>query len=146
MQEYSEHWFPYPYPQASVAQGPITGMEYPMISVDPFFPGKPRLYYSITHEVGHNWFPMIVGSNERVHAWMDEGFNQFINTFSEARRYPPEWRSATRVGRYLSQIEQAVAQNSDAKTETPADSAGEFVQVYRIRQDRPACCSCCVAT
>ncbi|HXC24632.1 MAG TPA: hypothetical protein VNU46_01870, partial [Gemmatimonadaceae bacterium] len=97
LQEYSEHWFPYPYPQATVVQGPITGMEYPMISWIPFFPGKPRLYYSITHEVGHNWFPMIVGSNERVHTWMDEGVNQFINSFSDSTTqeftYPAEiWK------------------------------------------------------
>jgi hypothetical protein len=123
LQEYSEHWFPYPYPQASVVQGPITGMEYPMISWIPFFPKKPRLYYSITHEVGHNWFPMIVGSNERVHAWMDEGINQFINTFSESRRYPEIGDQATRAGQYISGMEQAIAQNSDAKIETPADSA-----------------------
>jgi hypothetical protein len=124
LQEYSEHWFPYPYPQASVAQGPITGMEYPMISWIPFFPGKPRLYYSITHEVGHNWFPMIVGSNERVHAWMDEGVNQFINTFSEARRYPQNGDQATRAGQYLSGIESAITQHGDAKIEIPSDSAG----------------------
>ena len=41
-----------------------------------------RLFYVTTHEFGHNWFPMVVGSNERKYAWMDEGFNTFINIFS----------------------------------------------------------------
>ena len=37
----------------------------------------------MTHEIGHSWYPMIVGSDERRYAWMDEGFNTFINTFAE---------------------------------------------------------------
>jgi aminopeptidase N len=41
------------------------------------------LYRALTHEIGHMWYPMIVGSDERRHAWMDEGFDRFINTFSE---------------------------------------------------------------
>ena len=118
IQEYSEHWFPYPYPQASVVQGPITGMEYPMISWIPFFPGKPRLYYSITHEVGHNWFPMIVGSNERVHTWQDEGFNQFINTFAEARRYPKNGDQMTRGQAKIRALGQSIAQGQDEVLET----------------------------
>ncbi len=88
IQEYSERWFPYPYPQISVVEGPVGGMEYPMLSMVSRNDSAMGLYDVITHEVGHNWFPMIVGSNERVHTWMDEGFNQFINTFSNARRYP----------------------------------------------------------
>jgi aminopeptidase N len=43
----------------------------------------PDLYNVITHEIGHMWFPMTVGSDERRYAWMDEGFNTFMNTFSE---------------------------------------------------------------
>ena len=118
IQEYSDHWFPYPYPQATVVQGPITGMEYPMISWIPFFPGKPRLYYSITHEVGHNWFPMIVGSNERMHAWMDEGFNQFINSFAEARRYPENGSQEARTQAYIREIGQSIVAGSDEQLET----------------------------
>jgi len=61
-------------------------------------PSQPELYSTLTHEVGHNWFPMIVGSNERMHAWMDEGFNTFINSFSEARRYPAQGDQDARIG------------------------------------------------
>lgn len=86
--EYSERWFPYPWPQISAVEGPISGMEYPMLAMENVSKDKPDLYNVVTHEIGHMWFPMIVGSNEREYMWQDEGFNTFINTFSEARRYP----------------------------------------------------------
>jgi hypothetical protein len=99
VREYSERWSPYPYPQVSVAEGntkgPISGgMEYPMISFDATFGSPSEVYHLITHEVGHNWFPMMVGSNERVHGWMDEGLDTFINTFSQARRFPEQLQDA----------------------------------------------------
>lgn len=72
---------PYAYPQITVSEGPIYGMEYPMI----VFIGKPtgrrELYEVITHEIGHEWFPMMVGQDEAAYAWMDEGFT----TYDEAR-------------------------------------------------------------
>jgi hypothetical protein len=86
--EYSERWFQYPYPQITAVEGPISGMEYPMVAMEAKSADKYDLYNVVTHEIGHMWFPMIVGSNERMHMWQDEGFNTFINTFSEARRYP----------------------------------------------------------
>jgi hypothetical protein len=88
IQEYSERWFQYPWPQISAVEGPISGMEYPMLAMEDKSDSKQALYNVVTHEIGHQWFPMIVGSNERVYMWQDEGFNTFINTFSEARRYP----------------------------------------------------------
>jgi hypothetical protein len=88
IQEYSERWFPYPWPQISAIEGPISGMEYPMIAMENKSRDKYDLYNVVTHEIGHMWFPMIVASNERAYMWQDEGFNTFINTFSEARRYP----------------------------------------------------------
>ncbi|MDB4877232.1 MAG: peptidase [Gemmatimonadetes bacterium] len=95
--EYSERWFPYPYPQISAVEGPISGMEYPMLAMEDKNPDKYALYNVITHEIGHMWFPMIVGSNERMHMWQDEGFNTFINYFSEARRFPEKGTYAQRV-------------------------------------------------
>jgi hypothetical protein len=69
---------PYVYPQATVAEGPIAGMEYPML----VFINRPReaadLQAVIAHELGHQWFPMTVGSDEAAHAWMDEGINSFF--------------------------------------------------------------------
>ena len=83
IQEYSTRWFGYPYPQISAVEGPVSGMEYPMVAMEARGNDGPDLYNVITHEIGHMWYPMIVGSDERRYAWMDEGFNTFINTFSE---------------------------------------------------------------
>ena len=118
IQEYSERWFPYPYPQVSVVEGPVGGMEYPMLSMDGAADTKEGLYGVITHEVGHNWFPMIVGSNERVHTWMDEGFNTFINTFSDARRYPQNGNQEQRATPAIRWIGQQMASGQDAPLET----------------------------
>jgi hypothetical protein len=83
IQEYSTRWFRYPYPQISAIEGPVSGMEYPMVAMENRSDDGPDLYNVITHEIGHMWYPMTVGSDERRYAWMDEGFNTFINTFSE---------------------------------------------------------------
>lgn len=83
IQEYSTHWFRYPYPQISAVEGPVSGMEYPMVAMEARSSTPQELYNVVTHEIGHMWYPMIVGSDERRYAWMDEGFNTFINTFSE---------------------------------------------------------------
>jgi aminopeptidase N len=63
------------------------------------------LYNVVTHEIGHMWFPMIVGSSEREHMWQDEGFNTFINTFSEARRYPQNGDQMARAAQERAEIE-----------------------------------------
>jgi aminopeptidase N len=81
--EYSTRWFGYPYPQISAVEGPVSGMEYPMLVMEARNNTSAKLYNVITHEIGHNWYPMVVGSDERRYAWMDEGFNTFVNTFSE---------------------------------------------------------------
>ena len=76
---FSEQWFRYPYPHATTIEGPIEGMEYPMITFVPDSPSREDLQWVLSHEFGHEWFPMIVGSNERLYPWMDEGFNTFID-------------------------------------------------------------------
>ena len=87
---YSKRWFPYPYPVATNVGGVEGGMEYPMII---FCSGENNrsergLYGVTTHEIGHNWFPMTVNTDERRHAWMDEGFNTFINKYSTGDWFP----------------------------------------------------------
>jgi hypothetical protein len=80
----SQKWFEYPYPAATAVAGIVGGMEYPGI-VFCSSRAKSRSLWSVNdHEFGHTWFPMIVGSNERLYGWMDEGFNTFINTLSTA--------------------------------------------------------------
>src|SRR5207247_1989931 len=87
IKHYSEKWFPYPYPTAINVAGPVGGMEYPMIVFCGHRAGDRGLFGVTTHELGHEWFPMLVGSNERLYAWMDEGFNTFINIYSTLAFY-----------------------------------------------------------
>jgi aminopeptidase N len=78
----SKKWFEFPYPAATAVAGVVGGMEYPGIVFCGYKATKGSLWGVNDHEFGHTWFPMIVGSNERLHGWMDEGFNTFINTLS----------------------------------------------------------------
>ncbi len=82
IEHYSEKWLEYPYPAAINVAGNEGGMEYPGIVFCNYESKNERLWGVTDHEFGHIWFPMIVGSNERLHAWMDEGFNTFINSLS----------------------------------------------------------------
>jgi hypothetical protein len=82
--EYFSKWYPYPWPNAVAEAGVAGGMEYPGIVFD-WYKTKPKSLYWITaHEIGHTLFPMIVGSNERRDAWMDEGFNTFLDVYADA--------------------------------------------------------------
>jgi len=118
IQEYSERWYPYPWPQISAVEGPISGMEYPMLAMENKSADKYDLYNVVTHEIGHMWFPMLVGSNERMHMWQDEGFNTFINYFSEARRFPEKGDYTARV---RSDREQAVERFMKAGFDQPLE-------------------------
>lgn len=82
IEHYSNKWFEYPYPVAVNVASNVGGMEYPAISFCGHNAKAANLWGVTDHEFGHNWFPMIVGSNERLHGWMDEGFNTFINKIS----------------------------------------------------------------
>lgn len=113
IQEYSERWFQYPWPHISAVEGPISGMEYPMIAMENKSADKYDLYNVITHEIGHMWFPMIVGSNERVYMWQDEGFNTFINMFSEARRFPEKGDEMARAGSDRGDVEMLMQRGLD---------------------------------
>jgi hypothetical protein len=79
VRHFSEQWYRYPYPHATSFEGPIEGMEYPMLTFVPNSPSREELHWVVAHELGHQWFPMVVGSNERLYPWMDEGFNTFID-------------------------------------------------------------------
>jgi hypothetical protein len=119
--EYSERWYPYPYPQISAVEGPISGMEYPMLAMETKSADKYDLYNVVTHEIGHMWYPMVVGSNERMHMWQDEGFNTFINYFSEARRYPEKGTYEQRVAKDRELVEQFMQHNYDEPLEVQPD-------------------------
>ncbi|OYX85696.1 MAG: peptidase M1 [Flavobacteriales bacterium 32-34-25] len=83
IENYSKRWMEYTYPVATNVAGNEGGMEYPGIVFCSWKSKGKRLWGVTDHEFGHNWFPMIVGSNERLFAWMDEGFNTFINSLSD---------------------------------------------------------------
>lgn len=89
---YSRYTFDYPYPIAISVNGPVGGMEYPMICFNGPRPREDGTYSAATkyglisvviHEVGHNYFPMIVNSDERQWSWMDEGINTFLQYLAE---------------------------------------------------------------
>lgn len=112
VEHYSEKWFEYPYPVAVNVAADIGGMEYPGLSFCSWESEGASLWGVTDHEFGHNWFPMIVGTNERRFAWMDEGFTTFINHYSsmefnngeypsrlkEVRNYTPWFLSPDREG------------------------------------------------
>jgi len=82
IEHYSNMWYEYPYLVAVNVAADINGMEYPGLNFCSYRSKGKDLWDVTDHEFGHNWFPMIVGTNERRHAWMDEGFNTFINYYS----------------------------------------------------------------
>lgn len=96
LEVYSEATFDYPYPVAISVNTSNIGMEFPMISFNGGRPvhgfisegAKAGMIGTIVHEVGHNWFPMIVSSDERQWMWMDEGLNTFLHQRTMALRYP----------------------------------------------------------
>lgn len=73
---YSKLWFPYQFPQLTMTDGPSSGMEYPMLINSN--------QGAADHEAGHQWWPMVVGTDETWYGWMDEGFNQYMNILSDA--------------------------------------------------------------
>jgi len=79
---YSKAYIEYPWNSAVNVSGVALGMEYPGIIFCLSGLKDGSLWGDVTHEIGHNWFPMIVGSNERKYMWQDEGFNTFINQYS----------------------------------------------------------------
>ena len=79
LSHFSQAWLTYPWPQFSTVEGLVEGMEYPMITFCPSLEKREDQFWVLAHELGHEWFPMIVGSDERRYPWMDEGFNTFID-------------------------------------------------------------------
>ncbi|TXC77139.1 M1 family metallopeptidase [Luteibaculum oceani] len=111
---YSKHTFDYPYPAAISVHSKQIGMEYPMICFNYGRPEKDGTYSErmkygmigvIIHEVGHNYFPMIVNSDERQWTWMDEGLNTFLQYLTEQefqRDYPSRRGPASKIVDYMS--------------------------------------------
>src|SRR5690606_23519601 len=90
---YSNYIMPYTYPVATNVAGLVGGMEYPGIVFCSHASKSDRLWGVTDHEFGHNWFPMIVGSDERKYAWLDEGLNTFINFLATENFNEGEYRN-----------------------------------------------------
>jgi peptidase M1-like protein len=104
---YSQLVMPFPYPQATSVAGPVGGMEYPMLVFVNYASQESDpngVFGTLDHEHGHEWFPMIVGSNERRYAWMDEGLNTYINTFSNEQRFPRNYQWPTYIGNWKESV------------------------------------------
>ncbi len=113
LKTYSKFTFPYPYPVAISVHTDRIGMEYPMISFNGGRPEPDGTYSQgtkygmlsvIIHEIGHNYFPMIVNSDERQWTWMDEGLNTFLQYLTEQeweRGYPSRRGAAYKITNYM---------------------------------------------
>jgi hypothetical protein len=124
---YSKFSFEYPYPTAISVNGPIGGMEYPMICFngprpeeDGTYPERTKyaLISVVIHEVGHNYFPMIVNSDERQWTWMDEGLNSFLQFLAESeweKDYPSTRGEPRSIVEYmLSDAQDPIMTNSES--------------------------------
>ncbi|RPD47133.1 M1 family peptidase [Hymenobacter sediminis] len=127
---YSKFTIPYQYPVAISVHGPVGGMEYPMLSFNGGRPEKDGTYSAdrkygmisvIIHEVGHNFFPMIVNSDERQWTWMDEGLNTFVQYLTEQeweRNYPSKRGEPANIVPYM---------QTDKSLQTPIMTNSESV-------------------
>ena len=132
IEQYNKYSFDYPYPTSISVNGPVGGMEYPMITFNGPRPVKDKktgeLTYSkrtkygligvIIHEVGHNYFPMIVNSDERQWTWMDEGLNSFLQSLAQ-EAWEEQWDEMrgdprTIVGYMRSQNQVPIMTNSES--------------------------------
>ncbi len=124
---YSRYTFDFPYPVAISVNGPIGGMEYPMICFNGPRPEKDGTYSAgtkyglisvVIHEVGHNFFPMVVNSDERQWTWMDEGLNTFLQYLSEQEwedKYPSRSGEPQDIVRYMASPNQVpIMTNSES--------------------------------
>jgi Peptidase family M1 domain len=107
---YSDLWAPYPFPQLTLQDGPSAGMEYPMVINSN--------QGAADHEAAHQWWPMMVGTNETWYGWMDEGFNSYMNILSGADRRGEEPR--------LDGLGQSYGRTSGDETEPPSMWAANY--------------------
>ncbi|MCS3848147.1 hypothetical protein GGR70_003187 [Xanthomonas campestris] len=132
--EHFSQWYPYPWPAAINLGGYGAGMEYPGIVFDGFDDGGKDLFWITAHEIGHTWFPMIVGSNERRHAFMDEGFNTFIDVYASDAfnngEYAPK-RDSEYAPKGGNPVDEILPLLADANAPTLMDTADATSETYR---------------
>jgi hypothetical protein len=126
---YSKKYYEYPWNSAVNVSGVALGMEYPGIIFCLSNYKNAKLWGDVTHEIGHNWFPMIVGSNERKYMWQDEGFNTFINDYAAKEFNNGEYFDAREL--YAQSILQQYKSSKDPLM-TPPEAIGlnDYGQYY----------------
>ncbi len=145
---YSRYTFAYPYPVAISVNGPVGGMEYPMICFNgprpetdgTYSPGtKHGLISVVIHEVGHNFFPMIVNSDERDWTWMDEGLNTFLQFLSEQEweeNYPSRRGEPKNITEYMaSEAQVPIMTQSDSVLQFGNNSYGKPATALNILRE-----------
>ena len=150
---YGRFAFPYPYPVAQSVNGPVGGMEYPMITFNGPRPVKDKKTGNLTyterakygligvviHEIGHNWFPMIVNSDERQWTWMDEGLNTFLQFQAERlwdKDYPARRGEPKDIAEYmLSQNQVPLMTQSDSVLQFGANGYGKPATALTILRE-----------
>jgi hypothetical protein len=145
---YSRYTFTYPYPTAISVNGPVGGMEYPMICFNGPRPEEDGTYsartkYSlltvVIHEVGHNFFPMIVNSDERQWTWMDEGLNSFLQYLAEQEwetNYPSRRGEPKDIVEYMASADQVpIMTNSESVLQFGNNAYGKPATALNILRE-----------
>jgi hypothetical protein len=153
IEQYNKYSLDYPYPVAISVNGPVGGMEYPMLSFNGRRPTKDEktgaLTYSkatkyglisvIIHEVGHNYFPMIVNSDERQWTWMDEGLNSFLQYLAEQaweENYPSNRGVPSNITAYMrSSDQQPIMTNGESVTQVGANAYGKPATALNVLRE-----------
>ncbi len=145
---YSRYSLSYPYPVAQSINGPVGGMEYPMICFNGPRPNADGTYSAgtkyglisvVIHEVGHNYFPMIVNSDERQWTWMDEGLNTFLQYLAEQeweKNYPSRRGEPQFITDYmLSENQVPIMTNSDSVLQFGNNAYGKPATALNILRE-----------
>ena len=145
---YSRYTFTYPYPTAQSINGPVGGMEYPMIcfngprpAADGTYPARTKygLISVVIHEVGHNYFPMTVNSDERQWTWMDEGLNSFVQYLAEQEwepNYPSRRGEPQNIAEYMaSDFQVPIMTNSESVLQFGNNAYGKPATALNILRE-----------
>jgi hypothetical protein len=136
---FSRNVYPYAYPHITSTEGLVGGMEYPMIVFVRNFDTEETTQRVIAHELGHEWFPMMVGSDETAYAWMDEGLDTFITIFAAEHYYPASSERAEVRQRYRDYASTTNALSVSAMTMPDAIAmGGGSVAILGYRQPATA--------
>jgi hypothetical protein len=134
VENFSRRWYPFPWPNAVSVGGPVGGMEYPALVFDDMTMKDKPMFWVTAHEIGHSWFPMTVGFNERRDPWMDEGFNTFIDVFESEDFHRGEFgpkRDSEFSPKSTHPADGMVALLADPKAPVTLTAGDQVIETYR---------------